>query len=671
MNFIAPEFLYALGFLAIPILIHLFNFRRYKTVQFSQVRFLKSIKQQTQSTSRLKHILVLISRCLAIAALVFAFAQPFLSTEEPDATVGTAGVIVYIDNSFSMQASAEVGSLLDVAKNKALAVAKAHKASDKFQLHTNEFMASEQRWLNREAFINSLQEVDFSPKFRTFEAVTNRLNGIENDANYRLKKFLIGDLQKISYTVNDPQDSSQLFIIPTFSQLQENVWIKNFSAYQPFHLPVLNEKFDLNIEKNTGNDRNQINGKLLINGLLKNPFIAEMKGDSVVKELSFSNPESDLILGKVTVKDYPVVFDDTFYFAYPTNKRIKVLHVFNKIKNNSVATLFRNDSLMNFEASAIEQIDYSIVKTSNLIILENVERFSSGLLSELTSFVNLGGTLFILPSADLDKASINSFLNQFTIKGYGAKATDTLKITQLNSKSNLFRNVFEEAPENINYPNSYLSWSILTNSNTITEPILSFGNGSSYLEKYELSSGNIFLSSSNLSTNSSNFGKHALFVPIVYNMALQSSSVRETSYILDEVKIEIKGIKASESPLRMKRGNNEWIPKQNWKENSVEIFLRDQIFEPGFYQLIKDDKVIETLAFNYNRNESDLAYYEVGEFQAQAMEKGLQIVVIDSNLESLSASIGEMDKSQNLWKYFVMLSLFFIGLEILFLQILK
>ena len=176
MNFIAPEFLYALGFLAIPILIHLFNFRRYKTVQFSQVRFLKSIKKQTQSTSRLKHLIVLACICLALAALVFAFAQPYLTSNKSVEVSEKKGVVVYIDNSFSMQASAEVGSLLDDAKNKAITIANAYNESDQFQLHTNRFDANEQSWLNKEAFIDQLQQVDFSANYRTMDAVINRLN---------------------------------------------------------------------------------------------------------------------------------------------------------------------------------------------------------------------------------------------------------------------------------------------------------------------------------------------------------------------------------------------------------------------------------------------------------------------------------------------------------------
>ena len=82
MEFIYPSFLWALGVLVLPIIIHLFYFRRFKKVEFTNVRFLKEIKEETASRSKLKNLLVLLSRLLAIAFLVFAFCQPFLSDGE-------------------------------------------------------------------------------------------------------------------------------------------------------------------------------------------------------------------------------------------------------------------------------------------------------------------------------------------------------------------------------------------------------------------------------------------------------------------------------------------------------------------------------------------------------------------------------------------------------------
>ena len=671
MNFIAPEFLYALGFLAIPILIHLFNFRRYKTVQFSQVRFLKSIKKQTQSTSRLKHLIVLLCRCLALTAMVFAFAQPFFADERQNEAIGKKGVVVFLDNSFSMQASAEVGSLLDEAKNKAITIAKAYKEADKFQLHTNQFDVSEQRWLTKEAFINRLQEVDFSATFRNFNAITNRMKAAENDDNFILEYYIIGDLQKTSYQINEIQDSGLFYLLPVQSQLEQNIWIKDFNAFQPFHLPSMNESFNLKIQQNEGGERDQVNGQLFLNSELKNPFIIEMERDSAEKEINFNNPETNQVLGKVAIKDYPVIFDDTFYFSYYTNRKIEVYHIFEDIENESISSLFIEDSLIEFKSSTIKRIDYSKLKTANLVVVENSSNLSSGLISELTSFINNGGTALIFPALNMDASSVNSLFNQFGITGYGNALKDTLQVNELNINATLFNNVFEETPKNINYPVSYNSWIILQDQSSLSEQLLAFSNGTSFLKKYEVNGGAIFLCASNLNSNASNFGKHALFVPTIYNMALQSAKVSKTSYLMDDTKIVLTAIKASESPVKLKKGNYEWIPKQNWKENSVEIFLRSKIFEPGFYSVIQDGKVIEHLAFNFNRNESDLSQFSAEEFKIQAENKGLKVEVLNGSAETLTATINALGKAQGLWKYFIILSLIFIVLEISFLRILK
>jgi len=65
MQFLYPSFLYALLALAIPIIIHLFFFRRFKKVYFTNVRFLKEIKEETSARQRLKNLLVLLMRLLA------------------------------------------------------------------------------------------------------------------------------------------------------------------------------------------------------------------------------------------------------------------------------------------------------------------------------------------------------------------------------------------------------------------------------------------------------------------------------------------------------------------------------------------------------------------------------------------------------------------------------
>ena len=174
MQFLYPGILYALAAISIPILVHLFNFRRFKKVQFSNVEYLKEIKQETKSKSKIKHFLILCSRILAVAAIVLAFAQPFIPTGDNSAKTGKKTVGVYIDNSFSMESESESGNILEIAKNKALEVVKYHSPTDVFQLITNDFEGRHQRWLTQEEISELITEIDFSPQSKTLSEVYSR-----------------------------------------------------------------------------------------------------------------------------------------------------------------------------------------------------------------------------------------------------------------------------------------------------------------------------------------------------------------------------------------------------------------------------------------------------------------------------------------------------------------
>ena len=117
MSFVNPLFLVALSALVIPIIIHLFNFRKFKKIYFTNVRFIAEIKQETKKRSQLKHLLILLMRLLAIASLVIAFAKPYIpSPLQHKKFTGRQAISVYIDNSFSMEALSSGGRLLDMAK---------------------------------------------------------------------------------------------------------------------------------------------------------------------------------------------------------------------------------------------------------------------------------------------------------------------------------------------------------------------------------------------------------------------------------------------------------------------------------------------------------------------------------------------------------------------------
>src|SRR5690554_4933540 len=176
MKFLNPSFLFALFTIAIPVIIHLFSFRRHKTVYFSHVGFLKDIKKESQKKSRLKQLLMLLARILTIIFLVFAFSQPYISTENSAAADSGEIVGVYIDNSFSMNALSEQGQLLEHARNKAAEIGQSYPAGTRFRLLTNDLEPRHQHLFNKEQFIREVADVAASPATVSLSLIHNRFD---------------------------------------------------------------------------------------------------------------------------------------------------------------------------------------------------------------------------------------------------------------------------------------------------------------------------------------------------------------------------------------------------------------------------------------------------------------------------------------------------------------
>jgi len=227
MKFAYPEFLYALFAIAIPIIIHLFNFRKFKKIYFSNVEFLKEVQQETQSKSKLKHLLILLSRILAIAFLVLAFAQPFIPVSENDLSNQNNTVAIYIDNSFSMESVGENGSLLNEAKNKAIEVVNSYKATDKFILVSNNFNAGDQRLLSNEEIIDKIENISISSSSRNISTIYSRNRDALNTSIDNKAFYILSDFQESTSDLNLIKADTliETYLVPIESSQASNLYI--------------------------------------------------------------------------------------------------------------------------------------------------------------------------------------------------------------------------------------------------------------------------------------------------------------------------------------------------------------------------------------------------------------------------------------------------------------
>ena len=681
MEFVNPGFLYGLFAISIPIIIHLFNFRRFKKIYFSNVSFLKELKQQTQKQSRLKHLLILLMRILAITAIVLAFAQPYFPVSkniiQPDEK---NAVSIYVDNSFSMQAASEQGILLDEAKDKAKEVASVYKSSDLFQLLTNDFEGRHQRFVSREEFLDLIDEIRISPVVKSLPEIVSRQQVLfEENPSKAKTAYLISDFQRDFLNRDLPAMDSSLNIlfIPLESINKDNLYIDSCWFETPVHQLNQNAELKVSIKNSSAKSFEKIPVKLMINGKQKALASFDIKENgSAEVVLPYTNYDNGIQNAELEINDFTINFDDKLWFSYYVSSLTPILCINGNDENVFLNSLFKKDSLFRFENVNEGNIGYSDFSNYQLIILNELKSVSSGLIQQLIPFVHNGGSLVVLPFGRPDGPEYSALLKSFNAGSYGLLDTTDTRISYINLEHPLYSNVFDEIPENLDLPFVFQHYPIQLESRTKQETLLELQNRGPFLSVFQVERGKVYLFAVPFNTDFSNFTRHAIFVPTLFKLAI-SSVIEETLYysIGENEVINIGNIRlGNEEVLHLKMLNSDFdvIPEHRRQNSSIDLFTRGQISLAGNYELVKEDQPLKGISFNYDRAESEMVFYSSDMLKEFITEKKLNnIQVLTPTDKPFVQTLSEYSQGIRLWKLFVILALAFLLAETLLLRFLK
>ncbi len=687
MHFIHPLFLFALFALAIPILIHLFNFRRFKKIYFTNVRFLSDIQQESKRQSQLKQMLLLAARLLAVACLVLAFSQPYIpSPEQHKQKAGKHAISIYIDNSFSMEALATDGRLIDIAKSKAIEIAQYYQPGDIFQLLTNDFEGRHQRFYSREQFTRLVDDVRLSPVSRSLSAVVRRQNDLmAGNHNIVSNSFLISDFQKSSSDILSikPDTSCSWYFVPIYPQHRNNLYIDTVSFESPIHRPNQMVRLKVHICNYGKESMEKVPIKLVINKVQKALTSFSVESNSATEIiLPYTENGTGIQFGTLELVDYPVQYDDRFFFAYSISQKIPVLCINGTGENQYLNALFRGDSSFHFVNLSDKKLDYTSFGNYNLIILNSLEEFSSGMIQELNEFTNSGGSLVIFPPSNMKPDNYKAFLSSFHLPVPEKVDTNRQPIASIALESDLYKDVFEKSasgkvilPENADFPVAVKYYSQAGNVRDVHEPLLKLLNGQPFLSFTHSGNGKVYLFSVPLDDSWSNFPRHLLFVPTLYQIAYLSNPSRELYYLIGRNEIMIQSDSLNRNNLLKIIKNNdgtEFIPGPGSLTSGMSILIGDQVKESGLYTLLNDKIPLEGIAFNYDRNESDLRTHSESEIKSQLSRHSVgNIHLLAEKRTSLIKQIQKIDQGTPLWKWFLALTLVFIATEILLIRLIK
>jgi hypothetical protein len=688
MSFANPTFLFALAALAIPLIIHLFNFRKFRRVMFTNVRFLKEVRHDTKARNKLKNLLILCCRMLAVMFLVFAFAQPFIPQDNVTVKKGQKAVSIWIDNSFSMDAVGTSGTLLDEIKKDAREIVAAYNPTDRFQLLTNDFEGRHQRLVSKEEFLELLEEVKPSPAVRSISEVVRRqqdlLNTTPDISQENKEAFLLSDFQQsISDYGRVESDTSIHFReILASAQNRNNLFIDSVWFESPVRKIDQPEAMHVRIRSRSAEDMSNVPMRLYINGQAKTPAsFSVAAGGTTDTVLYFTVREPGLQQGLVEINDYPVTFDDKFYFSFTVLKSIPVLSIepaeamlptFQE--GHYLKTLFATDSAFVFAEMDEGKIDYAAFTNYRFIILNSLKNISSGLAAELRKFVDNGGSVLVLPGRTAELTSYNQFLNPLGLAGYGPSLDTSMHpVTHLNFNHDLYQGVFESTTGRMDMPISVLPFHIMCNSQSREDELMRLDNGSLFLASYRSGKGSVYLSAVGLYGNFGNFPHHALFVPTVYQMALYSQPQGELYYTISDSKpVDLGDVGAiGENPFHLIDQEKKYdvIPAHIVQDGKTLLDVQRMVVEPGNYLVNLDQRQITGISFNYDRAESDMRVFGKDEIIAQHTAAGLSnFSVIDKGPKGLTEILTEKDYGIRLWKVCIWIVLAALLAEILLVR---
>lgn len=678
--------LWGLLAVAVPVIIHLFNFRKHRKVYFSNVRYLQELKLQTQKQSRLRHLLVLIARILAISCIVLAFSQPFIPASEAVMSPNAGNVVsVYIDNSFSMQAEGTRGELLATAREKAREIAGAYRTSDLFQLLTNDFEGRHQRLVSQEEFLQLVEEVIVSSTVRPLSQVILRQNELlASGSSGTATRFLISDFQVSTADFDNIREDTLVpgFLVPLTSGEVSNLFIDSCWFVSPVHQTGQNVKLMARIRSVSASDNEKIPVKLTVNGVQKALASFDIAANSTaVVELPYTNHEAGIQFGSLAITDYPVTFDDELFLVYFVQEAIPVLAIYGREESAYLGALLGSDPAFRFEQVSYKNVNYDRFPAYSLVILDGVPEYSTGLIKALGQFSSNGGSLLMIPGTEMDPGSYLDIASALGVDAFLPPVLAESAVSSLDLENPLFQDVFEgrspggrnpDAPVDLPSVKSYFPLKHTGGEGRIG--LMKLRNQDDFLAVMSPGGGSVYLLAVPLDDRYTNFHRHALFIPVIYRIAMLSGAPDRlyypvgTNQVISLNQLSLPG----DEILKIAALNNgmEFIPGQRVLGGRAELLVYDQVGDAGHYAVMGTDSVRMGLAFNYDRKESDIRCLAAGELEEAVESRGLDsFSVLREQQKPLGDAIRELSQGRKLWKIFIILALTFLGAEIILLRL--
>ncbi len=664
-------FLWGLLAVGVPVVIHLLQLRRPQRVLFTNTGFIREVELVTTRQRKLQHLLILFVRVLGVVALVLMFCQPFVPAREDGR--GQAGVVnVLVDSSPSMQVRGSGEQVLwGAAVGGARTLSKGYPATTRFRL-----VGKGATGLTQAGYGAALDEMRLTGR----GGVLEKLGNASRSSGEAGPLYVFSDFQKNAFDAKQLEQveaGREVVLVPEVGTATGNVYVDSVWIDDAFVRVRTNVGLHIRLRNGGGAVATDCPVKVFLNVRQVAAFrVTVGVGQVVTSVVQVQVAEARLAQGRVVTEDAPVTFDNTYYFTLQPAAAIRVV----EIGAEPVAQgLYGDEPLFSYSFAKPQNVDYGQLRTANLVLVREVAQVDAGLREALAGVTKRGGSVVVIPSALM--AGRDSYQQLFKALGTGMAQWEALatppelrEVAMPNTQEPFFRDVFGAQQRAVTMPRvaPVLRW-----ARTGTD-IMRLRDGESYLAEFGSGAGKVYVFSAPFAREYSDFTSHALFVPVLYRLAMLSYRDEQLpAYRLTQGTVALTlptptpgtGAAADRAAFRLVKDSVTLIPAQRVQGPEVRLDVPATLDAPGFYQVQRDGKTLTTLAFNADKKESELAAYSAEELRALIGPNRPNIRVVEAGAGGAGlATLRAAQTGQPLWRYCLLAALLCLLAEGLLLR---
>lgn len=630
MQWTHPGILWALLLLAIPLLIHLFEWRRFRKAPFTNLKMLREVEESSRKSRNIKKWLLLITRSLAILCLVSAFAQPYwnraLTPEE------SAPISIYLDNSYSMQARKGGVSLLEEARQELI---KTIPARTRFNVLTNDFYLA---GITREQLRPELLETGFSHTQLDWEEVSAAFIE-ENKRSGQGDWILISDFQNPGLL--PPPDTLNLnervHFWPLKPDLLFNSYVDTLETRE-----VGADLVGLNIQLRSAPET-RVPVQVRVNGT---PYSnTSVTTDSLgIGRLQLQLPGRN-VYGVVEVTDQSIAYDNKLYFSLQEPNKTRVVAI-SDTGEDFLGRLFDFPEFQ-YEETRWANFNYGTIGRYDWLVLNEVSELPQNFVSLLDRFMDSGGGVLLIPSADARRETYNRLLAGSGLEFGAWRPGSQQEISRINYDHPIYKDVFYKRAGRFDYPRVNGYFEVQGSAGEA----LGFANTRAFL----LTTGRMGIFTAPLNKLNSDFQRSPLIVSTFQNIVRKEPSERAFYTLSTPIDLRVPIQLPDDHVIKLKGEKSEYIPAQNRYENFTELQLREIPREPGIHFLRHETDTLRALAFNAKRTESSMVYV--------APDDRFEEASVLPSLTDYFDRYREYRKGYSYWKWFLLGAFLFLLIE--------